>query len=267
MKNHKVLSTLFVGIDVSSKTNVVCAIDFDCVRHLQFSVPNNQPGALQLVLELKSFLIKSKEFNKVIIAMESTSFYGAHVATFLSSSIDLMPFNPYVYCLNPKVIANYKKSFTSLGKTDDIDAFVIADFARVGKISSEPWRGSQFLALQRLTRHRLHIANAISREKMYMLSNMFLKFSELAILKDHNSPFSDTFGATASAVLTEFLSTDDIVSMSTDDLVDFVCLKSKNRFVDPLNTAKLLKQAASNSYRLDKCLYEPLTVSIASSFN
>ena len=33
------------------------------------------------------------------------------------------------------------------------------------------------------------------------------------------------------------------------------------------NTAKLLKQAAQNSYRLDKCLYEPLTISIASSFN
>lgn len=28
-----------------------------------------------------------------------------------------------------------------------------------------------------------------------------------------------------------------------------------------------MKQAARNSYRLDKCLYEPLTISIASSFN
>jgi len=267
MKNHSVLSTLFVGIDVSSKNNVVCAIDFDQARHLQFSVQNNQPGAATLVEKLSRFLVQNGKFTSLIIAMESTSFYGAHIATFLSSSVELMAFKPYVYCLNPKIVANYKKSFVSIGKTDNIDAFVIADFARVGKITTEPWRGSQYLALQRLTRHRLHIANAIAREKLYMLSNMFLKFSELAVLKDGDGPFSNTFGATATAVLTDFLSTDDIVSMSTDDLVSFICEKSKNRFVDPQNTAKLLKQAARNSYRLDKCLYEPLTVSIASSFN
>ncbi|WP_408626495.1 hypothetical protein [Anaerocolumna chitinilytica] len=37
-----------------------------------------------------------------------------------------------------------------MGKKDPIDAFVIADFTRVRCITHEPWRGSQYLALQRL---------------------------------------------------------------------------------------------------------------------
>ena len=43
--------------------------------------------------------------------------------------------------------------------------------------------------------------------------------------------------------------------------------KGRNRFQDPEATASLLQKAARDSYRLDKCLYEPLTISIASSFN
>lgn len=54
--------------------------------------------------------------------------------------------------------------------------------------------------------------------------------------------------------------------MSMEKLVEFICEKGRNRFPDPQKTAKLLQAAARNSYRLDKCLYEPLTVAIASSF-
>lgn len=178
-----------------------------------------------------------------------------------------MPFNTAVYCVNPKMIANYKKSFIDLGKNDYINAFVITDFARVGRITIKPWRGSQFLALQRLTRHRLHLAKALTREKTYMLSNIFLKFSEFSMLEEDQQPFSDNFGAAATSVLTDFLSTEEIINMPIDALISYVCEKGHNRFSNPENTAKLLQQAARNSYRLDKCLYEPLTIAIASSFN
>ena len=267
MKNHKVLSTLFVGIDVDSKFNVVCAIDFDEERYLEDSFTNNHPGAVSLAEKLASIMMEHVEFSCLVIALEATACYSTHIATFLSSTEILMPFQPYVYCLNPKTTANYKKSYIAVGKSDPIDAFMLADFARVGRIKTEPWRGSQFLALQRLTRHRLHLVEAITREKTYMLSNIFLKFSELAASSKDERPFSSNYGATAAAVLTEFLSPEEIVAMPSSDLVEFICKKSKNSFANPHHVADLLKQAAANSYKLDKCLYEPLTVSIASSFN
>ena len=134
---------------------------------------------------------------------------------------------------------------------------MIADFARVGRIAIKPWRGSQYLALQRLTRHRMHITECITREKTYMLNNIYLKF------RNGEHPFSNKYGATAEAILTEFTTNEDIVNSSIEELVEFINSKSKGRIADPEETAKIVQAAARNSYRLDKCLYEPLTISIA----
>ena len=267
MKKADLLSTLFVGIDISSRSNVVALLDFESQKTLQsFAVGNNQPGAVELANRLADYLRSRKDLTKLVVALESTSFYGIHVANYLSSCEVLASFHTAVYCLNPKAIKNYKKSFIDLGKNDYVDAFVIADFARANRITTKPWRGSQFLALQRLTRHRLHLAKALTREKAYMLSNIFLKFSEFSLLDAEDQPFSNSFGATASSVLTDFLSMEEIIEMPTEDLISYICEKGHNRFPNPEKTASLLQQAARNSYRLDKCLYEPLTVSIASSF-
>lgn len=267
MKKIDYLSTLFVGIDISSRENVVSAINFEQEFLIKMKpVPNTQSGADQLQAMLVNIL-ENNTFKTIIIGLESTSFYGVHIANFLSSSEKLMPYKPYVYCLNPKEVANYKNSFNALDKNDGIDSFVIADFARVGRIHTEPWRGSQYLALQRLTRHRLHIVECLTREKTYMLSNVFLKFSEFALLQGDEHPFCDKYGATASSILTQFLSSEDIANASIEHLVDFVSTKSRKRISNPQITAEILQQAARNSYRLDKCLYEPLTTSIACSFN
>lgn len=59
--------------------------------------------------------------------------------------------------LNPKVIVNYRRSFPYIDKTDPLSAFIIADFTRYGRITSKPCRGAHFFALQRLTRHSLHL--------------------------------------------------------------------------------------------------------------
>ena len=268
MKKIDYLSTLFVGIDIGSRINVVSAIDFNQEYFIKWKpVPNAYGGAELLENMIADILDKNHIFKYVIIGMESTGFYGVHIANYLSSSKKLAAFSTHVYCLNPKEIAQYKKSFNSLDKNDNIDSFVIADFARVGRISIKPWRGCQYLALQRLTRHRMHITECITREKTYMLNNIFLKFSEFAMLGKGEHPFSDKYGATAEAILTEFKTNEDIVNNSVEELAEFINSKSHGRIAEPEETAKLLQTAARNSYRLDECLYDPLTISITCSFN
>ncbi|MGE1061259.1 IS110 family transposase [Megasphaera paucivorans] len=268
MKKIDYLSTLFVGIDIASRMNVVSAIDFNQDYFIKMKpAPNSQEGAEFLETMIVNVLGNNHQFKYVIIGMESTGFYGVHIANYLSASDTLAPFSLHVYCLNPKEVKNYKKSFNDLGKNDGIDSFVIADYARVGRIASKPWRGSQYLALQRLTRHRMHITECIAREKTYMLNNIFLKFSEYALLNKDEHPFSNKYSATAQAILTEYTTNEDLVNSSVAELVDFVNSKSRGRIADPEETAKILQAAARNSYRLDTCLYEPLTISIASSFN
>ncbi len=262
------MSTLFVGIDVSSKSNRVYAMDFEENRYISSSFGNNQPGADELAAMIAQCMKKHSNLVSIIVALEATSVYSVHIASFLSTSEMLMPYKPYVFCVNPKATSNYRRSYIGMEKTDPTDAFLIADFARVGRTKKlEPWRGGQYIALKRLTRHRMHLAECITREKTYMVSNLYLKFSELQLLEGDDRPFSDIYGATSAAVLTEFLSPQEIIDSSEEDLLTFLARKSRNRITDISRTSELLRKAARDSYRLDKCMYEPLNISLASSFN
>ena len=100
-----------------------------------------------------------------------------------------------------------------------------------------------------------------------MVSNLYLKFSELQLLEGDDKPFGSLYGATASAVLAEFLSPQEIIDMPENELLTFLAEKNRNRISDISKTSELLKKAARDSYRLDKCMYEPLNISQASSFN
>jgi len=113
----------------------------------------------------------------------------------------------------------------------------------------------------------MHLAECITREKTYMVSNLYLKFSELQLLDGEDKPFSNIYGATSSAVLTEFMSPQEIIDLSEEELLTFLAQKSRNRISDISRTSELLRKAARDSYRLDKCMYEPLNISLASSFN
>ena len=48
--NKDVLSTLFVGIDVSSSSNYFCAINFEGKHILDFSITNDLPSS-ELAIE------------------------------------------------------------------------------------------------------------------------------------------------------------------------------------------------------------------------
>ena len=223
----KILNTLFVGIDVSSTENVLCGLDFSGNKLLQIKALNNQPGA-ESILDHILACLDSNSLEYAVIALESTSFYSTHIANFLASNERLLAYKPVVYCLNPKTVSNYRKSFVDMDKTDPLDAFIIADFARCGRITSQPWRGAQFLALQRLTRHRLHLIECVTREKTYMVSKIYLKFSELAVIDKQDRPFSNTYRVTSSTVLINFLSLNDITYSSIKELVSFVSEQGKN---------------------------------------
>lgn len=128
-------------------------------------VPNTASGAEAMESIILAVLGENLQFKYLLVVLESARFYGVHVANYLSTSDQLNPYDVKVFCLNPKTIANYRKSFTGLGKNDGIDSFLIADYVRAGRIENAPWRGSQYLALQRLTRQRRHISEVIAREK------------------------------------------------------------------------------------------------------
>ena len=78
----------------------------------------------------------------------------------------------------------------------------------------------------------------ITREKNYFLTNLFLKFNTL----QQNEVFSNLFGTTSEAILTEFLSPEEIAARPLEDLIDFLMEKGNKHFSDPEATAEALKK-------------------------
>jgi len=254
------MSQMLVGIDVSLRSHHVQLMD-DKGRDLaSFSVSNDLPGADTLI-ERTIKAAKKSNSQSLRIGMEATSNLGWHLAHYLQAQFQSYKpsLNTQIYVLNARKMARFKKGYDTLPKTDRIDAWVIADHLRFGRLPHEMKDTIQFEALQRLTRTRFHLMKSVTRDKTFFLNQVFLKFSGLR----QDNPFSSTFGTTSLAVIQE-LEPEQIAAMSIEELVDFLKVKGKNRFNDPEEIAKYLKKLARSSYRLNKAMADPVNISLAS---
>uniref|UniRef100_A0A7V3NTI7 IS110 family transposase n=1 Tax=candidate division WOR-3 bacterium TaxID=2052148 RepID=A0A7V3NTI7_UNCW3 len=252
------MANLLVGIDVSLKNHAVQFMNDSGDALASFSVPNDLNGAEVLSQRILHSADKYST-DMVRVGMEATSNLGWHLAHFLNSRFhDVDRFKAQVFVLNARKVARFKKGYDSLPKNDRIDAWVIADQLRFGRLPHALTSCIQYEALQRLTRTRFHLMKNIARDKTYFLNQVFLKFSGLR----QDNPFSNLFGATCLALLQE-LEPEQIVSMSITELVDFLKEKGKNRFENPEELAAYLQKLARSSYRLDKAMADPVNLSLS----
>lgn len=250
---------LLVGIDAHSKNNTACFIDQEGNTVVKsFSFPNNLSGVTELEQKIVKVMQKGG-FTSLKVATESASLYDMHLLDFLVASENLVPFSPEIYQLNPKITSGFKKVYSDEDKTDDIDAFVIADRLRFGRLPTPYAQHQEYLPLRRLTRYRFHLVESITREKNYFLIHLFLKYSSFSSLK----PFCDTFGSTSQALILEDFSLDELVDMPISKLVDFVSYHGKNGFKDPQKIAKVIKQVARESYRIRPALANSVRLILA----
>lgn len=238
-------NTLFVGIDVSSKDNVACIMKPDGEKHSVFSVPNNRPGAELLVDKVVSVL-RQLLIPKVVIGMESTSVYGDNLMYFLRETGKFSEFEKKLYMLNPKQVKKFKDAYSDLPKNDQVDAFIIADHLRFGRITKEVYMGDyRYEALKALTRARHQTVQSLTREKQRFLNQLFMKFSGFT----QENIFSNNFGTAATAVLEEFSSVDELAYMDTNELAAFIQKHGRGKFDNVEGMVSDLQKAAKNSYR------------------
>ncbi len=86
--NKDILSTLFVGIDVSSANNYFCAINFEGKHLLDFSITNDLPSS-ELAIERIFNTLKQNDLKYVTIVLESTNVFSFHIANLLASKFSL----------------------------------------------------------------------------------------------------------------------------------------------------------------------------------
>ena len=258
------MNPLYVGIDVSSKSNVAYLMKPDGSKHSNFSVPNTRDGSRQLVKRILS-AITSESLTDVVIGLESTSVYGDNLVCFLREDGSLTPYNKKIHVLNPKQVNKFKLSYNDLPKNDYVDSFVIADCLRFGRINKEVYLDDyRYAALKNLTRARFFAVQNLTREKQRFMNQLFKKYSTMA----QEKVFSDTFSTTALAVYESFESAETLANMDLHQLTEFIIEKGKNRFPDPDSVAKAIQKAARSSYRLPKTVNDSvnqvLSISISS---
>lgn len=250
---------LLVGTDVHRKQNVVAVMDRNggevCAR---FRVDNNRPGTEQLSQQLVK-LLEQGAYDGVELAAEATGWYWFHLFQQLSQDPTLNQWPLDLYALNPRLTANYKRTYSDLDKTDRIDAFVTADRLRMGRDLPPPFHyDERFLPLRLLTRFRYHLVHNLAREKAYCLAILYLKASDYT--RPECQPFADVFGAASRAVLEEFASIEAIAALPFAELVEFIDGKGKRHFADPSDNAHKLQQVAQTSYRLPATMQGPVNL-------
>ncbi len=197
-------------------------------------------------------LATKHQLDRVRFGLEATSFYGWHLALYLSQATELVPFDPKVYLFNPRVVRGFKKAYPDLPKTDWADAWVIAERLRFGRLPVPFDPDERYMPLQRLTRHRYHLAKDLTRQENHFLSYLFLRASRMA----QESPFSDPTGVAGSAFLLEYRTPDEVAATPIEELARFLAEKSRNKFRHPDELARQLKTIIKHSYRLPGKLHD-----------
>jgi len=257
------MNPLYVGIDVSSKDNVVYLMKPDGTKIKNFSVSNSKDGSKKLVKEVLSALT-SYSLTDVIFGLEATSVYGDNLVYFLREDGSLTPYNRKIHVLNPKQVNKFKESYNDLPKNDYVDSFIIADCLRFGRINKEVYLDDyRYKALQNLTRARYVTVQNLTKEKQRFMNVLFKKYSSLA----QDKVFSDKFGSTALAVYEEFDSADTLAYMDLHELTEFLQKKGKNHFSNPEEVAKAIQKAARSSYRLPKTVNDSVNQVLAISIS
>jgi len=253
---------LLVGVDVHRKTNVVCFMKRDGQEIGQrFSVQNNRQGTANLAQAIDS-LATEEGCDAIQIAAEATGWYWWHFFQTLEQDTFLNQRPLALYSFNPRLTANFKKTYSDLDKTDSIDAFVITDRLRLGRDLPYPFTYDEpYMVARLLTRHRFHLIHNLVREKSYCLAHLYLKASEYTRLK----PFSNIFGTTSRAIIRDYPSIEEIAAIPFDQLVEIIDVKGKRRFADPEDNARRLQAVARDSYPLPNALHNPVNLILRQS--
>ena len=256
------MNPLYVGIDVGSRNNVAYLMRPDGSKYGSFSLQNNRGGAKLLTEKIVSAM-GAMGLRDVVIGMESTSVYGDSLVYALREDGRLGQFRRKLHVLNPKQVRKFKEAYPDLPKNDFVDAFVIADHLRFGRIGKEVYMDDyRYKALQTLTRARFYAVQNLTREKQRFANYLFLKCSGIAQASDIPNT-----SATTLSLMEHFETADDLANADLEELASFVSEAGRGRFADPEATAKAIQAAAKGSYRLPKTVNDSvnqtMSVSIA----
>lgn len=228
------MKNLFIGIDVSSEKHNCCIINEKLEPLSQFEFSNDREGFNILLNSLRGFGLSVK----CNIGFEATGVYGENLSSFLRR-------NGYqATTLNPLSVKK-QLSATTLRKTktDKSDARFIATMLAQGNIKPDTPVLYHHSELKSLSRRRFSLVKKRSGCKntaTALITKLFPEFLKV---------FTDTFGASATAVLSRYPSAKTLSVCRPSSLSKLLEKASRGRFgIDKARDLISLAKASVGTY-------------------
>ncbi|MBM3158120.1 MAG: IS110 family transposase [Chloroflexi bacterium] len=221
---------LLVGVDVAKRSHEACVMDASGHTVDQLKFPSSRTGADELVSILR------KLDSSATIALEASGQYWQGLYHHLVAQ------GFPVVVANPLQTDAYRSTGVRKVKNDRRDAFVIADFLRIGRVQANYIPGEIIMQLRELTRYRMDLEDQIGDAKRRILTVLDRVFPEYAGL------FSDAFIASSRALLKEAVSAADFAAFDLEELARLLRRASRGRL--GREKAEELQEKAADSLGL-----------------
>lgn len=222
---------VWVGIDVAKRSHEACVLDASGqVVGQPLKFPSSYSGATRLVTTLQGL------DSPVTIALEASGHYWQGLYHHLVAQ------GFPVVVVNPLQTEAYRSTGVRKVKNDRRDAFVIADFLRIGRVQANYVPIEVIVQLRELTRYRMDLEDQIGDAKRRILTVLDRVFPEYPDL------FSDTFIASSRALLKEAVSAADFAAFDLEELTSRLQHTSRGRL--GRERAQALQEKARDSLGL-----------------
>lgn len=223
---------LYIGIDVAKRSHSVGIEDIGG-DHIgdAFEIANTNDGFAKL---LSRFSKIGVDQENCIIGMEATGHYWLNLFEFLDAhGLNVAVINP----INTDAFRNV--SSIRKAKTDNIDAFLIADLLRFGRYASSKLADEEVDSLKQLARYRTALVSECSAQKNKATAVLDRIFPE------YDSLFCERYGESSKALMRNGASPEEVLAADIRTLTRILKEASKGH----LGRAKAeqVKKAAFSS--------------------
>lgn len=222
---------LSVGIDVAKRSHEACVLDaLGRMVGQPLKFPSSRSGADKLVSTLQEL------GSPATIALEASGHYWQGLYHYLVAK------GFPVVVVNPLQTEAYRSTGVRKVKNDRRDAFVIADFLRIGRVQANYIPDEAIVQLRELTRYRMDLEDQIGDAKRRILTVLDRVFPEYPGL------FSDAFITSSRALLREAVSAADFATFDLGELTRLLRQASQGRL--GREKAQMLQEKARDSLGL-----------------
>lgn len=199
---------LIVGIDVAKNNHEAVVINQEGkIPGQSIRFTNTSDGGEKL---LKHVAVNNTENDAVVFGMEATGHYWLSLYCFLIEK------GFTVHVINPIQSDSLRNLYIRKTKNDSKDSFIIAEVIRFNRFSSTQLADETTVAMKQLCRYRGYLVDQVSELKVKAITILDQIFPE------YESLFADTFGVSSKELLLNYSSPEEILTVSTDDLAEFL---------------------------------------------